>query len=215
MSPLFSPRGDVSPMSRYCSRGTYEIVMDMHNLTQALVAYGGDASNDYLTTHIQLIYSRLLLHPSTADQVSPDWKYESCRLAALIYCRSILYRCSLAASAQGTHSQIVGSGTSSTLHMALLEALEHTDKQTCWGPLRGVFLWICIVGGAASWPGPVVGGVEGAGVPTWAWARKYFGLHMVRTLVSVGFEHGHVAAQALRTALRVRQWLDAERRGSV
>jgi hypothetical protein len=213
ISPLFSPRGDVSPISKHCSRGTYEIILDMHNLTQALIAYRGSASNDYLTTHIQLIYSRLVLHASTADQVSPDWMYESCRLAALIYCRSIMYRCTLAMSASGIHSQIVGSGTTSTLHMALLHALEHTDKQDCWGPMRGVLLWICVIGGAASWPGH--GGVEGAAAPASAWARKYFALHMVRTLVSVGFEHGHVAAQALRTGLYVRNWVDTERRQGV
>jgi hypothetical protein len=213
VSPLFSPRGDMSRISRLCSRGTYEIVLDMHSLTQALVAYRGDAGNDYFTTHARLVYSRLLLHSSTVDQVSPDWIHESCRLAALIYCRSIMYRCTLAMSAHSIHSQIVGSGTTSTLHVALLQALEHTDKQECWGPMRGVFLWICVVGGAASWPGH--GGVEDAAGPTWPWARKYFALHMLRTLVSVGFEHGHVAVQALRTALDVRKWLDTGRRQGV
>jgi hypothetical protein len=210
ISPLFSPHGDLSQISKHCSRGTYDIVLDMHNLTQALIAYRGSASNDYLTTHIQLIYSRLVLHASTADQASPDWVYESCRLAALIYCRSIMYRCTLAMSASGIHSQIVGSGTSSTLHMALLHALERTDKQDCWGPLRGVLLWICVIGGAASWPGR--GGVEAAAAPVSAWARKYFAVHMLRTLASVGIEHGHVAVQALQTGLYVRNWLDAERR---
>lgn len=220
ISPLYAPHGDMLNIYGSCSIGAFEIISDMYALSQTFLArcsYGGNihpAPNAAVAAYdaqLQQIYSRLRLRPSTEADLTPDWVYESCRLAALIYCRSIVRGVSLAESANLMHPR--GSGPeadSTTLLLALHEALMRTDTRGCWGStMRGVFLWVCLVGGAASWPSArFSAGIDGEDTsPSSTWARKCFALYAVRASVSVPFEYADSMIQALRTMLQVRHWI--------
>lgn len=216
VSPLFAPHGDLSQIYGRCSVGTFEIIRDMHALTFSFLGEYSFGSRMQLgvTSHsaqAQQIYSRLLRFPSTEDDLTPDWVYESCRLAALIYCRSIVHGATLAESASVMHARSSGlSLEPTTLLTALHDALARTDTRGCWGnELRGMFLWVCLVGGAASWrPTTFVTTIEGDAVPpASAWARKCFALYAVRASVAVPFEHAGAVTQALRTMLQVRNYV--------
>ena len=206
LSPLcVPPYDDISRLFRSCSLRTFEIITDMHQATQTFLARWKYASDRQPSSHAQVascdaqlqqMYSRLLARPPTELDHTPDWIYESCRLAALMYCGSIV---------QGTNL-----ANSATLVLSLHEALMKTDTRGCWGDdLRGVFLWICLIGGAASWSlVQFAAGIDRNEVPAAsAWAKKCFALYAVRACVSVPFEHADTSIQALRTMLKVRHWM--------
>ncbi|CAO2650122.1 Nn.00g014140.m01.CDS01 [Neocucurbitaria sp. VM-36] len=220
ISPLQGPHGDISRIYNSCSVGTFEIVRDMYLITQTFLARWNHLGNTQPTSgacvatcdaQSQQTYSRLLQCPSTEDDLAPDWIYESCRLAALIYCRSIVHCATLSESGHIPHARSSGHNQEpTTLLSALHDSLGRTDTRACWGnDMRGVFLWVCLVGGAASWSSARFAfGIEGeASPPTSTWARKCFALYAVRASVSVPFEHSGDTVQALRTMLQVRYWL--------
>lgn len=220
VSPLHAPHGDFSSIYGSCSIGTFEIVRDMHMITQTFLArwnHSGDMQSTPsvpMTTNdaqLQQIYSRLLQCPSIEDDLTADWIYESCRLAALIYCRSIIHSATFADSGNIMHARNSGhSHEPTTLLAALHDSLGRTDTRACWGNnLRGIFLWVCLIGGAASWSSArFVPGIEGEETsPASPWARKCFALYAVRAAVSVSFEHSDATVQALRTMLQVRYWM--------
>jgi hypothetical protein len=220
VSPLYAPHGDLSPLYGVCSAATFDVLSDMHNLTQMYLArwrYVSDldpASNAQVAScdaQSQQIYTRLLRRPPIEEDNRPDWVYESCRLAALIYCRSIVHGTSLAESAGTLHAQRTGHElTSTTLLSALHAAIMRTDTRSCWGDMRGVFLWVCLVGGAASWPPSRLASVEyeEQNPSAQAWARKCFALCAVRSAVSIPFGQAGTTIEALRTMLQVRHWMD-------
>lgn len=164
--------------------------------------------------HMQQIYTRLLLRPSTDDDISPDWVYESCRLAALIYCRSIVQGVPLSDSANIMHarsSSLDMSGT--TVLVALHNALENTEKSSFWGDLHGVLLWICLVGGAASWPSvaqPVFGELDDTHSGS-AWVRKWFALWAVKSSVGCGLDQANAVVEAQRTMLQIQNLINLKR----
>ncbi|KAH7383850.1 hypothetical protein BKA66DRAFT_417136 [Pyrenochaeta sp. MPI-SDFR-AT-0127] len=220
VSPLYAPQGDMSRIYGSCSIGTLEIATDMHALSQIFLArcnYVGNihpissAQVSTYDTQLHQIYSRLKLRPSTEHDLTPDWVYESCRLAALIYCRSIIHGVSLAESANKPHARSSDSIVNpSTLLLALHEVLMRTDTRICWGnAMRGVFLWVCLVGGAASClSARFSSSIHGEQLsPFSTWARKCFALFAVRASVTVPFEHANGTIQALRTMLQVRHWI--------
>ncbi|KAF1848922.1 uncharacterized protein K460DRAFT_404184 [Cucurbitaria berberidis CBS 394.84] len=217
VSPLYAPHGDISRIYGACSIGTLEIVRDMQACTALFLAHwshAGDtppASDPHLATcdaQLQQIYANLLRRPSSENEPTPDWMYESCRLAALIYCRSIVHGVTLAESANIMHARSRDPNPESTTQIsALHEALARTDTRGCWGnDMRGVFLWVCLVGGAASWSAArFASGVEGEETsPASAWARKCFALYAIRASVLVSFEQADDTIQALRTMLQIR-----------
>jgi len=217
VSPLHAPNGDFSSIYGVCSATTLELLSDMHHLTQTYLArwrFVSDldpASNAQVAScdaQLQETYARLLRRSPAENDTMPDWVYESCRLTALIYCRSIVHGTSLADSAQTIHAQ----NTRITLLSALHAAMMQTDSRNCWGDMRGVFLWVCLVGGAASWPPSRRPSVELGGElsPAQAWARKCFALHALRTAVSVPFDQAGTMVEGLRTMLQVRHWLDLD-----
>jgi hypothetical protein len=91
------------------------------------------------------------------------------------------------------------------LHAAVMQ----TDISACWGDMRGTFLWICLVGGAAAWPLSRMVSIEHESpTPTQAWIRKFFALYAIKAIVSVPFDNAGSTIQALRTMLQVRHWVD-------
>lgn len=204
ISPLYAPQGDFTSLSTSCSAQTLEIINDMYTLTQVSIHQSHHNSTFNLTRHHQ-IYERLLRSPSTQSSAC---MHESIRLASLIYSHAILHRTTFASSANALHQDPTMGNT--TLIFTLLTAVEHTDVVNCWGDMRGVFLWVCLVGGAASWGSSDPGAATVS--PTMARARKCFSLWAIRAVMGVGFEFADGMMEGLRVGLRVRNLLDG--RGS-
>jgi hypothetical protein len=215
ISPLYAPEGDITGIYGCCSVETFEILQDMHDLTCTFInRWSYPISEDLMAdSHLEQIYTRLLYRPSTEDSVVHDWIYESCRIAALIYCRSIVQGMPLAQSASIMHARSSGSGTGTTLISALHHAVEQTDRSRHWDDMRGVLLWVYLVGGAASWPSvqPLFGDLPDS--QSSAWTRKWFALHAVRTSLSINFDHADAIVGSQRTMLQVQHMISL-RRGS-
>jgi hypothetical protein len=219
VSPLYALHGDFPSIYGLCSAATLEIISNMHNLTQTYLTRWEYASSLEPVLHAQVAscdaqtqqaYVRLLQYPSTFNDTSLDWVYESCRLAALIYCRSIVHGSSLAESAATMYANADQEVTNMTLLSALHAAIMQTDTRDCWGEMRGVFLWVCLVGGAAAWPRPRFNSVVDYAAEhslSEAWVRKCFSLLCIKAALSVPFYHAGTTIEALRTMLQVRQWL--------
>ena len=223
ISPLFAPRGDVSPLSRKCSEATYQIISEMHDLTRTFVARWNYTEDMYSRTsesqlasydaHMQQIYTRLLMRHSTEDHGTPDWVYECCRLAALIYCRSIVQGVPFSDSTNVLYGRSSGTDTSHmTLISALRSALEHTERRDFWGDLRGVLFWVTLVGGAASWSSSGLSYGAGQGMEALAaWEKKCFALWTVSSSLAHGFEHAGATVHAQRMMLQVQQLINLKR----
>jgi hypothetical protein len=219
VSPLYAPHGDLSCIYGACSAAAFEVLSLMHTLTQIYLARrvyasdldpAADAQVVSCDAQLQDLYARMLRCPSSEDDIIPDWMYESCRIAALIYCRSIIHGTRLADSARSIHAcNTSHEPISMTLLEALHTAVMRTDTSSCWSNMRGVFLWVCLVGGAASWPSSRMISIEHEiPSPAHAWMRKCFALFSVKAAMSVSFDQAGHAIQALRTMLEVRHWTD-------
>jgi hypothetical protein len=221
ISPLFAPQGDLSTLFSRCSNDTYRILCDMHELTRTFIHrwnYPNDAyaqSASHLASydhHMQQIYTRLLLCQRTDVHGAPDWVYESCRLAALIYCRSIVQGVPFSDSANIVHapsSSVAFSGV--TWIRALHEALVNTDHKGDWGEMHGVFMWICLVGGAASWPPRSQYETHDEDHTITAWSKKWFALFAVKSSLAGGFDHALATTEAQRTMLHVQELIKLKR----
>jgi len=208
VSPLHAPHIYDVPSSP-----AVDILSDIHRLSQTFLARctfvgepcpASDAHVASLDFEMQQIHARLLSRPPTREDLMPDWMYETCRLAALIVCRSIAEGTSLADSAtvictrgNGVHQ------TSTTLLTALHTAMMRTDRHACWGDQRAPFLWVCLVGGAASWPSS-----REEISPAQAWERKCFSLYALKAAVCVPFSQTETVIQGLRWFLQIRHWTD-------
>lgn len=188
-------------MMHCCSTQTLEIITDMYTLTQA-VTHQSSRSRTFIPSHPHHeMYNRLRSLPSTQGS---DWTHESIRLAALIYTNAILHHTAFSSAANMQHEDaIVGD---KTLLCALLSAVAHTNVTGCWDDMRGVFLWVCLIGGVAAWD--AANTETGLMEPPMAWVRKCFSLWMIRAVVGVGFEHADGMMEALKTGLEVRNFLD-------
>jgi hypothetical protein len=221
-SPLSAPLENTTRSSGVCSTRTSDIIRDMQRCTsiflarwnlfkdEPIISSGQSAGYD---AQLQAIYSRILSLPPIEDDLVPDWTYESCRIAALIYCRSIIQGATVADSANIMAARLpVSSSGGATLLSSLHEALGRTDTQSCWGrDLSGVFLWVTLIGSAASWntPHSQSGGQDEERAQSLAWMRKCFTLYAVRAAVSVPFEHADSTIHALRTMLKIQRWFKA------
>ncbi|KAF2439552.1 hypothetical protein P171DRAFT_436202 [Karstenula rhodostoma CBS 690.94] len=216
ISPLYAPEGNISGLYGRCSVRTFEILQDMHELTRAFINHWSyPASEDAMAdAHLEQIYTRLLYRPSTEENVSHDWIYESCRIAALIYCRSIVQGMPLSQSTNVIHAHNSGSGTGTSLISALHRAVDQTDRSGHWGDMCGVLLWVYLVGGAASWPSsqPLYRELPESQSST-AWTRKWFALHAVRTSLSINFDHADVIVESQRAMLQVQHTISLRRGG--
>ncbi|KAF2848445.1 hypothetical protein T440DRAFT_454680 [Plenodomus tracheiphilus IPT5] len=203
VSPLCAPHGNIICLLDHCSLATSQIFSEMHIWTTYLLAR-------QLRTH-------LLSRPSTEEDSAPDWIYESCRIAALVYCwRIVQVRRDDdppdLKSAQNSAPKI----DYTTMIIALYRALERTDTAACWSNgLRGCFLWACLVGAVASWTSvPIqVGLQDEETITALAHARKFFALHAVRAAVSVPFKDADAIIYALSTLLQIRQFIIPRRDG--
>lgn len=192
-------------MQSSCSVQTLEIIKAMHELTNTFAYNHDDQIPLISSSYHYALYERLALKPSPQPDQPPGWVFESVRLAALIYTHAIIYRTSFATAAN-TPSQSSSLGTT-TLLRAMLNAVDHTDPINCWGNMRGVFLWVCLIGGAASWDtAPETESTVSA--PPLAWVRKCFSLWAVRAVVSAGVEHADGLLEALRRGIGVRDLVD-------
>ena len=187
-----------------CASQTHKIINDMRELTQAFIRNNHNTTSTNLSHQYGQMYEHLLFGIPTLDPTAPDWIYESVRLAGLIYTHAILHRTTLATSGSRTYQN---PSSRTTMLYALLHAVEHTDTTNSWGDMRGVFLWICLVGGAAS-TGPTGAGDRQAIDSSTLWARKCFSLWAIRAVASSGFEHAEEISEDLSTGLRVRSILD-------
>jgi len=223
ISPLYPLHGDTLGIYGSCPDEIYSIIRDMHEITQIFMAHWNYIGGVYPTSssaelasydiNMQQIYARLLLRPASLDVLGTDWIYESCRLAALIYCRSIVQGVPLAESADVMHARHSGAGNSGiTTIQALHHALNNTDKSGHWGDMRGVFLWVCLVGGAGSWPSEQsVYGERDDGQQPSAWIRKTFSLYAVKCAMAIGAEHAGPVVEAQRTMLQVQSLINLKR----
>ncbi|KAK7185682.1 hypothetical protein DPSP01_007445 [Paraphaeosphaeria sporulosa] len=216
ISPLYAPEGNISGIYGRCSVDTFEILQDMHELTRTFLSrWSYPESEDAVAdSRLEQIYTRLLYRPSTEDNVLRDWIYESCRIAALIYCRSIVQGMPLSQSANVMHARSSGSGTATSLITALHRAVEQTDRAGHWGDMSGALLWVYLVGGAASWPSfqPLYVELPEPQSST-AWTRKWFALHAVRTSLSINFDHADAIVESQRTMLQVQHMISLRRGG--
>lgn len=219
VAPQHSPHANLS-LSGVCSTPTLEILADIHHLSQIYLArwtYVGDPSpaSDAqvaaIDLQIQQIHARFLSRSPTEEDIMPDWVYETCRLTSLIVCRSIAHGMSLADAAGVIYTRGTGPHqTSTTLLSALHAAMMQSHKHSCWGEMRATFLWVCLVGGAASWPAS-----REEISPAQAWVRKCFSLYALKAAVSVPFSQAGTVIQALRWFLQIRHWTDMNNARSV
>ncbi|KAF2202280.1 hypothetical protein GQ43DRAFT_369463 [Delitschia confertaspora ATCC 74209] len=235
LSPLYCPGGDMSPIfgTLSCSSETYEILYDMHELTRTFIlrwSYTGDsyaarspAETASYDAYMQQICTRAFLRPSQGGfQSKTDWIYESCRLAALIYCQSLVQGVPLSESTSSPYTQTAGNELSPdtylsqnsgyTVILALHNAIENTDKSAQWEELCGVFLWITLVGAAASWQTVSMAYGETDEMRTRkAWTRKCFALYSVKVSLVLGFEQPGAVVEAQRTMLQVQRLANLKR----
>ncbi|KAJ4991572.1 hypothetical protein SVAN01_02953 [Stagonosporopsis vannaccii] len=230
ISPLYTPYGELSQLGNICSVATLEILGTIHSLTQTLLHSYDTHTLLQPTRHHLRLHEHLLLRPPAQNMPPQDWVHESIRLAALIQSHAVLHRVSLAAAANAPN-QDTHASSSTTLVAALLHAVEHTDTGNSWGALRGVFVWVCVMGGAASRGSTTLAapasataasrpysvaseGVRDSSAETWhpapstLWARKCFSLWAVRAVVSSGFEHAGGMVETLRCGTKVREVLE-------
>lgn len=216
ISPLYAPNGTSAALRDTCSPHTLGILTDMHTLTQAFLARTDHPRTEHPNPPISSInhthpYTRLHHatphpHPSQVH----DYIHETILLTARIYTHALSHRLPFATSALSLHASTSTSTGGSLIH-ALLTALEHTDTTHCWGDMRGVFLWVCLIGGAAAWRTGEHESDSGQGVsPRLAWARKCFSMWAIRAVVSAGFEFAGGMLEGLRAAVRVGRELDGE-----
>lgn len=219
ISPLSSPSKQTAHMYRVCSVGTAGIILEIQTCTDLFLArwsYAGEGrrvSSGQLAncdSQLQVIYSRLLSLPSAETDMAPDWIYESCRIAALIYCQSMVHGTSLANSASTAHATTVRpSSRSVTLLSALHSALEKTDTRSCWGPdLSGVFLWVTLIGSSASWMLARLKPKDHSQTATWP--AKVFSLYAMRAAAFGPFDRADTTIYALRKFLKVRHWVSVK-----
>ena len=223
ISPLYAPHGIIEGLQGRCSEGTYGILRDMYELTRTFIARWQCVGNVFSPAaspqlaswdaYLQQIYSRLLYCPPADGDVAPDWIYESCRLAALIYCRSIVQGVPFSVSANVIRAHAGHTRPGITYLSALHSALDNTNKKGYWGDLYGVFMWVCLVGGAASWPSnaTTLYDEEDQQQRATAWTRKCFALDSVKASLAHNFEHAGALVESQRTMLQVQNFINVKR----
>jgi hypothetical protein len=211
ISPLSAPFECTPILNSIISSATSNIILKIQQCTHILLARSNQTRNMHTISsgqlahnaQLQTIYSSLLNLPSAAQDPTPDWIYESCRLAALLYCQPMLHSATTTLVDSAHNPNNNNNHLHTTLLTALHAALGHTDTQRCWGThLSGIFLWVSLVGAAAS--ARCMQNSTGS-IPPWSWMRKCFALYAVRAAVSVPFQSADYTIVALRIMLRVQR----------
>lgn len=223
-SPLYCPRSDFFSLkrSRRCVGRTYDLLCDMRDLTTAFLEHykarpavlegrddhlGWEAEQQRLAdyeTVVSEIHMRLLALPSAEDPGAPmegDNMYETIRLTALIYSTAIAHHIPLHSAVATVDYISKKTHKKPSVLLRLLAYLGKTDMSDLWGDMAGVFLWVSLIGGAASWQTPEQD-------LRYVWARRCLNFCVVRASVLLGFEHSAAVLTAQRQLLMVMKRLD-------
>lgn len=198
ISPLYAPHGDFTSLRDKCSLHTLKIINDIYTLSETCLNRPSNLHTTAPSPEHHQLSTRLLTHPHPAPSHAHDHIHESIRLAAQIHTHALLHL---------TRTNTPPTNTTTPLVLPLLTALAQTDTSNSWGALRGVFLWACLLGGAASWAAYAPGEQVPSRV---AWARKCFSLWALRAVVQAGFAQARPTMEMLRVGVGVGRLLRGE-----
>jgi len=240
-SPIFCPWLDFAtiPDDLCCSTATCALLRDMRDLTDLFLscnaAFGTSRATSAMHTNCidsgdtdykskaAEVQKRLMSLPSAHTPglaTSRDWVYEACRIAALIYTASIVFRLPFSVTADPRRNPLVfeaefcsradaGRSLRTTrLSNALYEALNRTDVNNVWGNMSGVLYWVCAVGAAAARSPATVNMKRHLSSPTEAnaiWIRRCLALISMRVLALLVFDHAIPILRAQKTLLKVQE----------
>lgn len=193
-SPVYYPCGEFLSLERsgYNKRHTQALLRTLRDVTHSLL-YPRSARalpTPAEEAERQRLCRKVSCLPSAEVQGTDefgDWKYESCRLAAVIYTTAIAQRVPFSAA------PLLASTTS--LVSKLKAALERSDLSDCWGDMAGVLLWIALVGGAAAKNLPKEKAPE----------RRYIAAISVRCAIKLAFQHRTAVLSTMRCLLKVQE----------
>ncbi|OJD37597.1 uncharacterized protein BKCO1_600041 [Diplodia corticola] len=242
-SPLFCPRTRFATLerSRRCDARTLELVGKMKELVDLAEASaleqgnsngsgsgsGGDswATEAWSKERGILDYLRTLppaeslpLPPTTDVERQARWRYEACRLAALLHAESLVDRRPLSslpaeAVSKSTTTPASERSTGEPPEAAvslerLIEAVRRSDCgfAECWGDMTGLLYWITLVGGAAARGGGGGGGGGGNDDDDYdddddaamRRQRRWLTALNVRCAIVLAFEHQSAVVVSLR-----------------
>jgi hypothetical protein len=244
-SPLFCPRArflTITGDSR-CSQYTHELLCDMRDLTDLVIAceanppvlHGGEADISMCDDDSPIDYddkvaeirARLVSLPSAYTPGLPtsrDWLYEACRIVALIYTASIIYRVNFSMAAEPAHNPLISKAeidihpkpdnrlTKFSLTAALHEVLQKTDTDNVWSDMAGVLYWVCAVGSAAartSLPMDLEHKKQSFEDIYTVWVRRWLTMYATRTMIVLVFQHPIPVILAQKKLLRVQEIVGA------
>ncbi|KAF1817095.1 hypothetical protein P152DRAFT_469583 [Eremomyces bilateralis CBS 781.70] len=232
-SPLYSNQVELMELRHdpYCSHNTYELLCDIYSLTNLISIMRSPIAElknfqslDDMEAERQSICARIACLPSAFSGDSKDlsrrarivrYRFESCRIAALIYSNAILNGCSFSYAA----SQITPAFASSvkkdpaprqngrntrsdslpsiyrnrpvTITSYLKQLLARSDTSGLWGPLSGVLLFVALIGGTAARENlPVPTSATDLGTDSYnVKDRSWMAAVAVRCGVQLGFEY--------------------------
>ncbi|RMZ67192.1 tachykinin family [Pyrenophora seminiperda CCB06] len=246
-SPIFCPSLDFAtiPDDLCCSTATCALLRDMRDLTNLFVlSHGmfelgqaasavdidcpGFVDTDYKSKAAE-IRKRLTSLPSAHTPgltTSNDWVYEACRIAALIYAASIIFRLPFSVTADprqnplATESELFGSADAgrslgtTRLSDVLYEVLIRTDLDNVWGNMCGVLYWVCMVGAVAA-RSPDTVNVQRVCTEAKAMRiRRCLILTSLRVMVVLIFHHPMPVLQAQKRLLKVQELIGTYAVGS-
>ncbi|KAK0659812.1 hypothetical protein DIS24_g3655 [Lasiodiplodia hormozganensis] len=200
-SPLFCPRKRFSTLerSRRCDRRTLELISKMKELVDLVDSPLEQSSWDTESYKREILnYMRglppaeMLPEPSTDIERKAHWRYEACRLAAILHAESLVHRrplSSLPLEAKSTtpaSERSVGEVPDAVSLERLVEAVKRSDCgfSECWGDMTGLLYWITLVGGAAA--------------RDEAPQRRWLTALNVRCAIVLAFEHRSAVVVSLR-----------------
>jgi len=203
-SPIYCPHNGFffSTTNPLCSKETCSILRDMHDFTTIFFSIIGP---DYIgpdeATYVPVsssasILGRLLAKPSASIPDLPtsnDWVYESCRLAALIFCHISFHR-SLPSDNSAISSQW-------PLIRDLCNAIAKTDTSDCWGSMSGSLYW-CTIIVLIAMRDESLGG-SGNKDENKRYGTKWLRLLATRLSVVLGFQYPDAIIRTLRRSIRV------------
>jgi hypothetical protein len=233
-SPLFGRASDLKAIANdpRCSAATFGILRDVGDLTDLVLEQDLVSRT---TTHIKEedeertslflqnyskrvsgIHDRLASLPSaysSGHEMSNDWVYEACRIAALIYTTAIASQVPFSVAADPSQYRDASNSNStagSDVTKGLLSVLQETDCANIWGDMAGVFYWVCAVGAAASRTPTAISASQQLPVRNKSdplWVRRCLVMHSMRAMFLLVFRHATPMIMAEKSLLRVQKFI--------
>jgi hypothetical protein len=211
-SPLYSPRLGFFTIIRNkrCTPQIYDLLCDMRDLTCRFIdvdLLGPRETAESFQSTPEAIYARVLNLASAAIPgtiVSGDWVYESCRLAAHIYCSQL---CPPSADDIVHTSSLI-----SVIH-DLQSTLARSDVSECWGDMAGVLFWCALIGSNCMRDALKLLNLsvlsdqdqpQDLSLQKHEYCRKWLTLLAVRIGVVLGFQYPEAICVTLRRYIHVR-----------